>query len=238
MQDHPSKHRPPVAEKHTHVAAKAGDAVKRKPFSAFLIESDFKPLVFVGQCVQYFGFGAVAAFFFGAVCVYGYAMFKPLPYAAAAPSGAPIQAVQTPTQTPSQPRTVSLHGFLTTNDKPVSEQFEIGVLASRLGPFKRRDGSFSIQVPESDHYLISVWNAGYQRFQLIELKPDSDGDVHEVPFPSGMAGVESPVNNQRSGSSNSYASVRERRFRTGDSESEDTLSGAFQINPTGKAKAH
>jgi len=164
VQSHPTKNRLPAAEKkHTHVAAKAGDALKRQPFSAFLIEIDFKHLAFVGRCGQCFGFGAASA------------------------------------------EEGLAHGFLASKDMPVTEKFEIGVLTSRLGPLER-DGSFSIQVPESDHYLITVWNRGYQKLQLIELKPDSVGDIHKVPFFPGMA-VESPMNN-RSGSPNGYASLK------------------------------
>ncbi len=120
----------------------------------------------------------------------------------------------TPTQPPVQPKTVWLHGVVTNNDKPVKEQFEIGVLANAYrGPFQAPDGSFSIQVPEAEkgQYLITLWNAGYQRFKLIQKTADSDGNVHDVVFDSSMAKLER--NNQRSEPSNSYASVGQRLLR-------------------------
>ena len=209
MEHHASKHRP----ENKDALAAANTAKKRKSFSTFLIESDFKPLIFVGRCMQYFGVGAVVGFLGGAVFVYGYANFRPLPLIASLkpPTETPTP---TPTQPPAQPKTVWLHGVVTNNDKPVKEQFEIGVLANAYrGPFQAPDGSFSIQVPEAEkgQYLITLWNAGYQRFKLIQKTADSDGNVHDVVFDSSMAKLER--NNQRSETSNSYASAGQRLLR-------------------------
>ena len=216
MEHHTSKNR----SENKDALAAANTATKRKSFSTFLIESDFKPLVFAGRCMQYFGVGTVIGVFVGAVFVYGYANFRPLPLIVLPkpPIETPTPA---PTQPPVQPKTVWLHGVVTNNDKPVKEQFEIGVLANAYrGPFQAPDGSFSIQVPEAEkgQYLITLWNAGYQKFKLVQKTADSDGNVHDVVFDSSMAKLER--NNQGSEPSNSFASVgqrllRERRIRLG-----------------------
>jgi len=186
MEHHTSKHR----SENKDALAAANTATKRKSFSTFLIESDFKPLVFAGRCMQYFGVGTVIGVFVGAVFVYGYANFRPLP-------------------------------LIVLPKPPIEEQFEIGVLANAYrGPFQAPDGSFSIQVPEAEkgQYLITLWNAGYQKFKLVQKTADSDGNVHDVVFDSSMAKLER--NNQGSEPSNSFASVgqrllRERRIRLG-----------------------
>lgn len=209
MQNRPSKHRSLFKQKnHTHVAPKDDQGVIRKPFSVFLIETGFWPLAFAGRCMQQFGFGAVAGFLLGAGFVYGYSFFvKPLPgIKAAAPI---VQTVPIVTPSPVLPKTVWLHGRVNDNDKPRKEEFEIGVLATRQGPFQ--DGSYSIQVPESDSYRVTLWNVGYQKFKLVELKADSAGNVNDVNFPADVAKVEPPKNKQRNEPSDIYASVRDRR---------------------------
>jgi len=211
MQNRPSKHRSPFKQKnHTQGAPKDDDTVRRKPFSAFLIETGFWPLAFAGRCMQQFGLGAVAGFVLGAACVYGYAVFKILPGSMAAVATS-AEHVSIATASPTPPKTVWLHGRVNDNDKPRKEEFEIGVLATRQGPFQ--DGSYSIQVPESDSYRVTLWNVGYQKFKLVELKADSSGNVNDVNFPTGLAKVEQPVNTQRSGPTNIYASLRERRLK-------------------------
>jgi len=215
MEHHSSKHRP----ENKHALAADNTATKRKSFSTFLIESEFKPFVFAGRCMQYFGMGAVVGVLVGAVFVYVYANFRPLPLIAS--PKATETPTPTPTHPPAQPKTVWLHGVVMSNDKPVKEQFEIGVLANAdRGPFQAPDGSFSIQVPEAEkgQYLITLWNSGYQKFKLVQKTADSDGNVHDVIFDSSMAKLER--NNQGSEPSNSYASVeqrllRERRIRLG-----------------------
>jgi len=52
----------------------------KKPFIQFLIESDIKLLVFIGKSTQYFGKREVICFFLGAITVYIYALFQPLPW--------------------------------------------------------------------------------------------------------------------------------------------------------------
>jgi hypothetical protein len=165
---------------------------KRRSLSKFLLESDIKPVIFVGKCVQQFGWGAVIGFCLGAAGVYGYAFAaKSLPLVTLAQE----QSKNPPTtgQTPPANQTRWLHGVIKSNDRLVTEDIEIGVLATRAGPFQ--SGVFRIQVPESDRYQITLWNQGYQRMQLVELRPDSDGNVHDVLFPSG--GLSFQASNKR-----------------------------------------
>jgi hypothetical protein len=160
---------------------------KRRSLSKFLLDSDIKPVVFIGKCVQQFGWGAVIAFCLGASGVYGYALaVKSLPLVTFAKEPSKDATTVAPTPVASQKRW--LHGVIKSNNLPVTEDIEIGVLATRQGPFQ--SGVFSIQVPESERYQITLWNQGYQRFKLVELRPDMDGNVHDVNFPSGVMGLE------------------------------------------------
>jgi hypothetical protein len=201
--DNPRKRHPVGTERHrnTRVSknAKANHTLKKKSWDNFLIKSGIQPLVFVGHCTRQFGFVGVAAFLLGAVSVYGYAIFRPLPYAKA-------------TEPPSQLKTIWLHGNVRDkDDKPMKEEFEIGVLAIRKGPFQ--DGSYSIPVPESDHYLVTLWNLGYQKFKLVELKADSAGNVNDVVFPADVTRPESSTNRQTKGSSSMYTAVGDKRLK-------------------------
>lgn len=121
----------------------------------FLKETGFGPVVFIGKCVQQFGWGAVAGFLLGATAVYGYAVVKPLPYAkSVSPAIAPI--VQQPPQT----KIVQLHGRVRDGKgSPVNERFWVGVLAKQLGPVQNVDGTFTVEVPQSSSYDVALWTA-------------------------------------------------------------------------------
>jgi hypothetical protein len=170
---------------------------KSRSLSKFLLDSDIKPVIFIGKCVQQFGWGAVIGFCLGAAGVYGYAFaVKSLPLVTFAKEQS--KDAPTATQTPTVAQKRRLHGVIKSNDRPVEEDIEIGVLATRQGPFQ--SGVFSIEVPESDRYQITLWNQGYQRFRLVELRPDVDGNVHDVIFPSGVLAFQ--ASNKRNPPSN------------------------------------
>lgn len=201
--DNPRKRHPVSTERHRNSRvsknAKANHTLKKKSLDNFLIKSGIQPLVFVGHCARQFGFVGVAAFLLGAISVYGYAIFRPLPYAKA-------------TEPPSQLKTIWLHGNVRDKDhQPTKEEFEIGVLAIRKGPFQ--DGSYSIQVPESDQYLMTLWNLGHEKFKLVELKADPAGNVSDVEFPSDATRSESSTSHQTKGSSSTYAAVGDKRLK-------------------------
>jgi hypothetical protein len=158
MENHPTKHRTFGPERHRSpgppLTTKAIHSPKRGSFADFLIESNFAPLAFAGRCVKQFGAGAVAGFLLGAVSVYGYAILKPLPYAKSVPAES---QVVTP---PAQSKTVKLHGLVRDSDgKPVKEAFNVGVLAKQLGPVQNSDGSFEMEVPQSNTYDVALWNS-------------------------------------------------------------------------------
>jgi hypothetical protein len=183
MEEHPQKHRRFGRERNrpSH-NVKTNHTSEKKSFDNFLIKSGIKPLVFVGQCAQYFGFLTVVAFLVGAAAVYGYALFRPLPYSKAS-QAEPLKKVW-------------LHGKVKDNAKPRNGEFEIGVLATRQGPFE--DGSYAIEVPESARYEVTLWNPGYKEFKLAQLKADSAGNVNDVNFPSDLEKPEVTANKQGS----------------------------------------
>ncbi len=171
MEHHSSKHRP---EKIDALAA-ANTATKRKSFSTFLIESDFKPLVFAGRCMQYFGVGAVIGFLLGAVGVYGYAFFvKSLPLVSLASEQRPTP---TPTPLPPQPKTVQLHGIVRDAlGRPLNAQFWVGVFAKQLGPLQNSDGSFILEVPQSSTYDVALWTSERTVNVYTGFPAEQDGD--------------------------------------------------------------
>jgi hypothetical protein len=109
-------------------------------FADFLIDTNIWPLALVGKGVNCFGWGVVVAFTLGALSVYGYALVKPLPL----------------TKTPLQ--MVRLHGVVRDADqRPVTEGFWVGVLANQQGPVHNPEGSFVLEVPESNSYDVALW---------------------------------------------------------------------------------
>lgn len=177
----------PFVEKNRNRPSVKTAPPKRHSIADFLKDTGFAPAVFVGKCVQQFGWAAVIGFCLGAAGVYGYAFtVKSLPLVTLVKEQSKDAPTATLTPTVSQKR--RLHGVIKSNDKPVEEDIEIGVLATRQGPFQ--SGRFSIEVPEGDRYQITLWNQGYQRFKLVEVRPDMDGNVHDVIFPSGALALQ------------------------------------------------
>lgn len=204
MQYHPFRNRASRAAKNRIVGAGNRNHSEKKSFATFLTESEIWPLAFAGRCIQQFGFGAVTGFVLGAALVYGYAaLIKPLPGSRAA---APIvQQVQIPTPAPA--KTVVLHGTVKSHET----QFEIGVLAIRRGPFQP-NGSYSIEVPESDRYLVIGWYPDYSKFKMQDMSPDKSGTLQELVFPtSDMVRQDGPANNQRNRAADNYALAANRK---------------------------
>jgi len=192
MPNDPAKHHQ-AGMRNRHRQPSNGDPGKTKPtFTKFMLDSDIKPVIFLGKCVQYFGWGTVGGFLLGVAFLYGYAFVtKSLPLVTFAGEQAKESRGTVTVPTPSPVPMRSLRGVVKINDKQLIEDIEIGVLSMRpLGPFQ--GGEFSIQVPEStdDHYQITLWNMGYQRFKLVELIPDHDGYVHDIVFPAGVASIQ------------------------------------------------
>lgn len=192
MQNHPLRNRTPnAARNHPSSTSKAVPSEK-KSFATFLIECGFPPLAVVGRCMQFFGVKVVAAFVLGAACLYGYSVFKIVPgtKGAVAPFVQPVSI-----STPAPAKTVVLHGTVKSHET----QFEIGVLAIRRGPFQP-DGSYSIEVPESDRYLVVGWYPDYSKFKMQDMSPDKSGTLQELVFPtSDMSKWDGPPKNRRNG---------------------------------------
>ena len=157
---------------------------KRKSFALFLIESEIKPFVFVGRCMQYFGIGAVVGFFVGAAALYLYALFYPLPGTTRVVATTPEQSRPVVTRpTEDQPTIIRLHGLVTNESgQPTKEAFVVGVLASQHGPWQNSNGSFTIDVAPRPSYDIALWNMGAERVKVYSGYPaDKDGDQYVLP---------------------------------------------------------
>ena len=195
MQNAPTKRRPLPAERNRNLgSARAGHTGTPGSLAGFLIDSDFKPLVFLGRCVQYFGFGTVAGFLVGVACVYGYAFFKPLPYAVSLETESKVQPSPTP---PVPSKTVQLHGWVRNSaGEPIKEAFTVGVLANQLGPVQNADGSFTLEVPRSNSYDVAVWiDAETARFYKgFAAEPDGNGFLLGK---SGCDGIKQPDRSDR-----------------------------------------
>lgn len=208
MQNRPSKHRSPFKQRN-HTQGVDDHGVKRKPFSVFLIETGFWPLAFAGRCMQQFGLGAVTGFVLGAACLYGYSFFRILPGSKAAV--APLDHVTR--NDPPPPKKIRLYGTAKSHET----KYEIGLLLSpRLGPFNPGD-VYSLQVPESDHYVVVGWNPNYENFAMQEMFPDASGRLQELVFPNpSMASRDGPVKNQTNGASDNNALAVNRKSRAKD----------------------
>jgi hypothetical protein len=159
MENHPTKHRPFGPERHHSLGnsdtAKADHPAKKKSFTDFLIDSGFAPLVFVGRCLGQFGARAVAGFLLGAIALYGYGLVSGLPYVKSSTGNLVIPVPPAP-----EAKTVKLHGFVRDFEgRPVKEAFNVGVLAKQLGPVQNSDGSFEMEVPQSNSYDVALWNS-------------------------------------------------------------------------------
>lgn len=144
-----------------------------KSFSQLLIESDIKPLVFIGRCIRFFGIKYVIVFFLGALFIWVLALFYPLP-------GYTIFYRQNGIKQ----NDILLHGNVKIKKEegglePFKNEFLLGVLlGSRRGPFndiEKADGSFSVEVPLLKKYNIVVWDEEFSNFKYF-----GDRDVKKV----------------------------------------------------------
>lgn len=190
MENDPSQEKLDTSPKPTAYSAEARKTAPRKSFVVFLIDSKIRPLEIVGRCIDYFGLAAVLGFFLGAAALYGYALFRPLPYAAKAAIERP-PATPSPTPLVDRPARVTLQGFVTTVDsKPVSD-FYVAVLENPV--FGKRDGSFRIGATRNDldQYMIAVW-VDATKAQLCVTGADENGKLDGVFLSTGpVAGLSS-----------------------------------------------
>ena len=150
-----------IAQHRARGDSKTRRATNKETISTILKKSEYWPLTLLGHCVHYFGVSAVAGALVGAAAVYGYAFFRPLPFIPVA----------------TQSNTIKLHGtVLGLENKPMKDEFYVGVLASQLGPLQNSDGSFVLEVSKSDAYDVALWNTGKVKvFQRFVADPDGSG---------------------------------------------------------------
>jgi len=182
-----------------HSPNKSSQATK-KFLAQYLIESDFKPLVFVGKSMQYFGTRTVIVFFLGlfigVISVYGYALSKQsLPF---------VKVTK-----------ITLRGKVKTIEGQPLKAFNIGILDSRHGPFESEDGSFEVRVPFKETYSIVVWPlSGYYPVKLYGdqyvTKKKDGGYLLGVPlraFPSNLGIIEGTAKDQNGAAIKGYVEV-------------------------------
>jgi|GEM_PF-3213754 len=179
MHNDPAKHASGSERNHVNHVHNVDDRRKKRNFAGFLIESDIKPFMFVGKCIQYFGWGTVAGVFLGAICVYGYAVFyKPLPYAKVV-----AEPIVQPTPPPvvNPPTPVQLHGFVTDADnKPFTESFFIAILAKQHGPEQNPTGWYTMEVPQNGCYDMAFWKLEGVVNRRENLCPEKDGSGYRL----------------------------------------------------------
>ncbi|HMH42436.1 MAG TPA: hypothetical protein VK557_03055 [Pyrinomonadaceae bacterium] len=180
MENHPHR-QPPTGggQNHSHRAFEDHQHKKqKKTFTQFMLDSDVKPVVFVGKCVQYFGWGAVAGFLLGSVSVYGYALIRPLPYAKAATQPIVQPAVTTAV---AQSSPVRLHGYMTdANNRPFTERFWVAVVAKQHGPEFNAQGSYEMEAPQSDCYDVMFWKMEGTVHQVTNQCAEKDGSGYKL----------------------------------------------------------
>ena len=200
-----------------HSSNKSSQATKTS-FAQYLIESDFKYLVFIGKSMQYFGKRTLIVFslglFLGAVSVYGYALSKQsLPFLKPSP----------------EIKKIVLRGEVKTTEGEPVEAFSIGILDSRHGPFESEYGSFEVRVPFKQTYSIVVWPpSGYYPVKLYGdqhvTKKEDGGYSLGAPlraFPSNLGIVEGTAKDQNEVPIKGYVEV------------EGTMKKIIRIQPDG-----
>jgi hypothetical protein len=147
----------PEPNKHTRRHAKANPNAERDTnadhIADTLIETNVGSLVLVGRAVKRFGLKFVSGIVVGAASMYGYAVYKPLPYI----KGKSEPVVQALVAPPAQTKTVQLHGLVRNSADEPAKWFNVGVFANQLGPVNNSDGSFRIEVPQSSSYNVAYW---------------------------------------------------------------------------------
>jgi len=176
----------------------ASNTASGNSLALFLIGTGIAPLVLVGKSMQSFGLRPVIGFVLGAAMMYGYALFKPLPYIPKPLSAAStLVATQSLVEREPPAKPIRLHGVVQDRDgRPVKEPFMVGVLMKRVGPLRNSDGSFAIDVPKSSSYDLALWNMGGKMVQVYDgYSVERDGDGYMLPpmlFTEPLANTTTP----------------------------------------------
>lgn len=164
MQSQAFKHRSPAGKKHLHTQPDDDPPVNSDSdgIADTLIETNVGILVTLGRCLKRFGPKPLVGFVVGVACMYGYAVYKPLPYV----KGKTETTDQAPVA-PVEIKTVQLHGRIRgADDKPVKGLFAVGVLMNQFGPSQTVDGSFVLKVPQSETYNFAYWTTDDEKVRV------------------------------------------------------------------------
>jgi len=176
------RHRPFRTHAKPQSQEKSREVKARSTPVEFLIDSGILPLVLIGKGVRCFGWAAVLAFTFGVLSLWGYA---------AVTKTVPLVELKLPpalpTPTPVQPtKMVRLSGVVRDGKRqPITEPFWVGVLANQQGPVQDAEGSFVLEVPESNNYDVALWTSPesvtfYNRIPAVQ---DDKGLKLQRPLP-------------------------------------------------------
>jgi hypothetical protein len=163
MQPEPFKHRPHPTKSTAKAGPETNPNTKDDSIADSLMDTNVGVLVILGKGIKRFGVKPVVGFVVGAVCTYGYAVYTPLPYV----QGKSEMSIQGPVATPAQVKTVQLHGLVRDhNNLPVKGLFAVGILANQLGPTTNSDGSFVLEVPQSNSYNVAYWTTEDEKVRV------------------------------------------------------------------------
>jgi hypothetical protein len=160
-------------------------ATKLESFIHFLTQTGWGPLIILGSAIRSFGWRIPIGIFLGIASVYGYALFRPVPYF--------------PNEH-KEPENIKLSGKVLVRDtEPLKEPFKIGILESEHGPFDDPQGLFSIDVPLKDRYTVLVWGTNYQPIRLYTRNRITVGNEYSLdrplsPFPTHLGILVGEVN--------------------------------------------
>jgi hypothetical protein len=173
MRPEPTKHRINITKNRVHTNPQPDRNTNEDHIADTLIETNVGSLVLIGRAVKRFGLKFVSGMVVGAASMYGYGVYKPLPYIKGKTEPV-VQALVTP---PAQTRTVQLHGLVRNSADEPAKWFNVGVFANQLGPVNNSDGSFRIEVPQSSSYNVAYWtdDGNVNVFHGNPAEPDGNG---------------------------------------------------------------
>lgn len=153
-------------------------APPKKSFAQYLIDTDIGALAFLGKSIQYFGPKEVTAFLMGALAVYGYSFYRPLPFLKQLPASPTPPA-------PAAASLVKLHGSVRTlQNKPLTD-FQVAVVRNAVSPVTSAVGAFTIEVPLQDTYSLVVWAPGYSPMKFYgDLPVETVDNQYQVDVPA------------------------------------------------------
>jgi hypothetical protein len=156
---------------------------RKGSFAAYLINSGYKPLVFIGKSMEYFGLRTIIAFIVGVMVTYAYSQIDKAPYH-------DVLFNKHPTQKSSEMMEIS--GFVKDwNGNPLSNATAYIVPSSNQVPII--DGKAKYTVPKGYYkVLVSTHQSSkYAMFDVWENKPDTYS--FDLQMPPGVGSLHGKV---------------------------------------------